>query len=315
MARGGPGRLYRAGLSLIELQDRFPDEEAAHRWFAETRWPNGRHCPRCGSTRTTDKGGVLKYWCPDCRRRFSVRTGTVMEASRLPLRKWLIAIYLHVTSLKGVSSMKLHRDLNITQRSAWYLLHRIREAWKWEVSPETKFRGPVEVDETFFGQSRKTMHASKRKLLKGKDPLAGKTVVVGVLDRLTRQVRAEVVSEADADTLQAFVSRHVVWGSTVYTDAAHAYRNIPYRHESVTHSAGEYVRGEASTNSIESFWATIKRAKKGVYHKMSPKHLQRYVNEFVGRHNVRDEDTADQMAHIVAGLVGKRLMHRELISD
>ena len=103
MARGGPGRSHRVGLSLIELQDRFPDEAAAEKWFIDQRWPNGRHCPRCGSTKTTDKGGVLKYWCPDCRRRFSVRTGTALERSKIPLRKWAIAIYLHVTSLKSVS--------------------------------------------------------------------------------------------------------------------------------------------------------------------------------------------------------------------
>ena len=315
MARGGPGRSHRSAVSLIGLQNLFPDEAAAEKWFAEVRWPKGRFCPKCGSTKTSDRGGVLKYWCASCRRRFSVRTGTILQCSRLPLRKWAIAIYLHVTSLKGVSSMKLHRDLSITQKSAWYMLHRIREAWVMEITPDMKFRGPLEVDETYVGGSRSNMHASKRKLLAGKSPLASRTVVAGVLDRPTRQVRAEVVPEADAETLQAFLSRHAVWGSTVYTDAASMYNNIPYDRRSVKHSAGEYVRGDASTNSIESFWATIKRAKKGVYHKMSPKHMQRYVNEFVGRYNIRDVDTIDQMTQVVVGLVGKRLMYQELISS
>ncbi len=150
MAHKAPGKHHREGMSLVQLMDLFPTEEAAHDWFVEQRWSkNGRHCPRCGSIDAAPSKRQFTFWCPDCKQRFSVRTGTILEESRLPLRKWAIAIYLHLTSLKGVSSMKLHRDINVTQKTAWFMLQRIRKAWASEdISP---FTGPVEVDETYMG--------------------------------------------------------------------------------------------------------------------------------------------------------------------
>ena len=311
MSKKAPGKSHREGISLIELTDMFPDEDTAVAWFERQIWPNKRVCGHCGSARTSDvpRCKPMPYWCSDCRSYFSVKTGTALEKSRLPLRKWVFAVYLLSTNLKSVSSMKLHRDLKVTQKTAWFMLHRLREAWDLEV--EDPFDGPVEVDETYFGGKRRNMPKARRKELEGRGP-AGKTAVVGAKDRETNEVSAAVVQETDAQTLQGFVGDRAKEGATVYTDDAAAYKGMPFEHKAVRHSVGEYVKGRVHTNGIESFWSMLKRAHKGTFHKMSPKHLQRYVNEFSGKHNIRDRDTIDQMNAIVSGLVGKRLMYRHL---
>ena len=311
MVHKAPGKSNREGITLVQLGDMFPDEDSAREWFEARIWPGGRHCPNCGSTRTheADGGNKMPYRCSDCREYFSVKTGTAMHNSKLPLRKWAFAIYLHLTSLKGVSSMKLHRDIGVTQKTAWFMLQRIREAWK---SNELPFAGPVEIDETYMGGKERNKHSGK-KLNAGRGPV-GKTAVVGAKDRKTNKVKAKVIKNTDAKTLQSFVIEAAADGATVYTDDAKAYKGMPFEHESVKHSVGEYVSGMAHTNGIESFWAMLKRGHKGVYHKMSHKHLQRYVNEFAGRHCVRNQDTIDQMQSVVAGMVGKRLMYRDLVS-
>ena len=230
---------------------------------------------------------------------FSLKTGTVLQSSPLGYRTWANAIYLVATSLKGVSSMKLHRDLGISQKSAWYLAHRIREAWKVDDDP---FLGPVEADETYVGGKRKNISRSKRKAFSGAGPLAGKTVVGGVKDRRTNKVSASVVEDTTAYTLQAFVEDRVVPDAKVYTDDHLSYRGLIFHdHESVNHSTGEYVRGEAGAQGIESLWSMLKRAHTGTFHKISPKHTERYVTEFVGRHNDRTSDTLDQMGNLVRG--------------
>ena len=181
----------------------------------------------------------MPYRCSDCRSYFSVKTGTVMHMSRLPLRKWVFAIYLHLTSLKGVSSMKLHRDIGVSQKSAWYMLQRIRKAW--DSGDLEQFAGPVEVDETHMGGKERNKH-SKKKLRAGRGGV-GKAVVVGAKDRKTNKVRAKVVKGADAKTLQKFVVDSAADGATVYTDDAAAYKGMPFDHASVRHSVGEYVDG------------------------------------------------------------------------
>ncbi len=307
----GTGKAHREGISLIELGEMFPDEIAATAWFESYVWPDGRHCPRCGCTETAATPGNMPYWCPACRRRFSVRVGTAMERSKVPLRKWAFAIYLEMTSLKGVSSMKLHRDLKVTQKTAWFMLHRIREAWGQE--RESLFAGPVEVDETYFGGREGNKHAHKKKRL-GRGGI-GKAVIAGAKDRATNRVSAEVVKGTDAKTLQGFVADHAAKGATVYSDEAAAYKGMPFKHESVRHGTGEYVRHMAHINGMESFWATLKRAHKGVYHKISERRLDHYVRQFAGKHNAREDDTIAQMEAIVTGMVGKRLMYKELVAD
>ena len=299
----------------MELADMFPDEATATAWFEKLVWPNGRHCPHCGNTETAKAPATKKqpYWCGACRKGFSVRIGTALENSKVPLRKWVFAIYLEMTSLKGVSSMKLHRDIKVTQKTAWFMLHRIREAWANEV--EVMFTGPVEVDETHIGGKRKNMSNARRRELKDAGRGAvGKTAVAGIRDRDTNAVSARVVQSTDKPTLQGFIRETVEPGSQVYTDESKSYGRMDgYKHESVNHSISEYVRDQVHANGVESFWSMLKRGYHGVYHHMSAKHLHRYVGEFAGRHNMREENTMEQMEAVVAGLVGKRLMCRDLI--
>lgn len=313
MAQNAPGKSHRNGITMVQLFDMFPDDEAARVWFEQQVWPDGkRFCPRCGSTRTHECSHAKSpYRCTDCRKYFSVKTGTAMAQSKVSLRKWAIAIYLECISLKGVSSMKLHRDLGVTQATAWFMLHRIREAWADEDS--APFSGPVEADETYVGGRRKNMSNSKRKELAGTGRGgAGKAAVVGVKDRRTKKVRAKVVQSTDGPTLQGFVTKNTADDATVYTDEATAYSGLPRTHETVKHSVSEYVRDMAHTNGIESFWSMLKRGIVGTHHHLSEKHLQRYVNEFAGRQGMREHDTLAQMQMVAAGLIGRRLMYRDL---
>ena len=273
MAQKAPGKHYRKGMTLLEVADMFGDEEKAKAWIAEQRWPDGPYCPRCGSVNVQSniKHKTMTHRCRDCdgKPMFSLKTGTVMEGSNLKYRVWAVGMYLFTTNLKGISSMKLHRELGIGQKAAWFMLQRLRKAFEAEVGP---FAGPVEVDETYVGDRERNKHG-KKKLRAGRGGV-GKTVVAGAKDRATNEVRAKVVEATDAKTLQGFVADHVAPGATVYTDEAKAYKGMPFNHEFVRHSTGEYVKEMAHTNGMESFWATLKRAHKGVYHKISPKHLQ-----------------------------------------
>ena len=315
MAGKAPGKHFREGISLIGLFQKFPDDATAEAWFEKNRWGEAgkpSHCPKCGSTERLKRVPSRKstpYWCGACRSNFSVRVGTVMQRSHIPLQKWAIGIYLFSISLKGVSSMRLHRDLKITQKSAYFMAQRLREAWS--ESP-TNMAGPLEVDETFIGGKEKNKHAHK-KLRAGRGPV-GKAIVVGAKDRGTNRVSAAVVGNTDAKTLQHFVGERAAKGATVYTDDHGGYQGMPFEHESVKHSISEYVNGQAHTNGIESFWATLKRGYHGTFHHISPKHLNRYVNEFATRHNMRSQDTEAMMSETVARMVGKRLMYRDLIA-
>ena len=240
----------------------------------------------------------------------------MLADSNVGFREWVIAIYLFITSLKGVSSMKLHRDLGVTQKTAWFMLHRIREAWA-DVPIET-FAGPVEADETFVGGKAKNMHAIDRHhRITGRGGV-DKTPVVGVKDRTTGRVAAAPVADTAASTLVPFVAERASGGSFVFTDDAKAYKplaSLGYCHAAVAHSAREYVRGPVHTNGIESLWSMFKRGYVGTYHQMSEAHLHRYVNEFCGRHNMRPLDTEAQMGSVAEGLVGKRLRYDELIAS
>ena len=271
----------------MQIMDLFPNNRDAEQWFEDNRWADGVVCPHCGShniyTRPEEKRKNQPHRCRSCRCDFSVKTKTLMHKSNIGYRAWAVGIYLMTTNLKGISSMKIHRELDITQKSAWIMMHKIRETF--DDGSLIQFSGPVEVGETHIGSKESYKHASmKRK--QGRGPV-GKTAVVGMKDRETNEVTATVVNSIDADTLQGFVTENTEETATVYTDDARAYHGIERPHKAVKHSVSEYVNGMAHTNGIESFWAMLKRGYHGTYHKMSKKHLNRYVNEFAGRHNIR----------------------------
>ena len=315
MVRWVPGKAFRKGITLKQIIAMFPDNETAEQWFIEQRWPEGVCCPHCGSlnVQSNCKHPTMRFRCREkaCgRKRFSVKTGTVMEASKIGYQDWIIATFEIMTSLKSVSSMKLHRDLGMTQKSAWFLGQRLRSALSQD---GTLFTGPVEVDETYFGGKRKNMPNSKREDLTGRGAV-GKTAVVGAKDRATKKVAAKVVTSTDKETLQGFIKDHTAPGATVYTDDAKSYEALPFDHAVIKHSLSEYVKGDVHTNGIESLWSMLKRAHKGTFHKFSPKHLDRYVQEFAGHHNLRNLDTEDQLKSLRQGMERKRLKYTQLIA-
>ena len=319
MARKAPGKSHRKGLTFLQVADMFRDEDTAREWIARQRWPEGPHCPRCGSVNVQSgiKHKTMTHRCRECKTgksktMFTLKMGTVMEGSNLKYRAWAVCIYLFTTNIKGVSSMRLHRELGISQKAAWFMLHRLWLALEAETGP---FAGPVEVDETHIGGKRKNKPLAKRKELTGRGAV-DMTTVAGAKDRETNWIAARVVENTDAPTLQGFVREHAAPGATVYTDEARAYKGMPeFDHQAVNHGVGEYVREMVSTNGMESFWSMLKREHQGIYHKFSPKHLDRYVTEFAGRHNAREADTIHQMTGVVAGMVGKWRRYSDLTAD
>ena len=318
MTKKAPGKHYRKGIDLMELGDMFSSEEKAEAWFIKHRWDDNVRCPYCGSVniRKNKNRKRLGFYCNPCRRPFTVKVGTFMHDSKLPLRKWAIGLYLYSTNLKGVSSMKLHRDLGISQKSAWHMSHRIRQLFA--EATHAKTDAEVEVDETYVGGKVGNMPHAKRREWRAKHGgrgTQGKTAVVGMRNRETGKVQAQVVSDTKKDTLQSFVIERTKDDATVYTDEARAYIGLPRNHATVNHRIGEYVKDKVTTNGMESFWATLKRGLNGTYHAVSPKHLNRYVDEFSGRHNQRELDTEEQMATLARNGINRRLSYKDLIAD
>ena len=315
--------MSRSTISTFQLFALFPDEESARLYLEARMWPDGVVCPMCLSKErvsglavcATRKSGY--YRCLGCRFDFTVRTGTVMERSKIPLHKWLYSMYLLVTARKGISSMQLAKEIGITQKSAWFVLGRLREACG-DLGPEDgdKLRGEVEIDECFVGGKEGNKHEHKK--LKAGRGSVGKTAVLGMRERGGR-VHAKVIADVDINTVQNEIHGAVEVGSQLYTDEHGAYNDLDglfFRHETVNHGNGEYARGRAHTNGIESVWAVLKRGLHGIYHHASKKHLHRYVDEFTFRLNEGNvaNHTTTRLDSFVDATKGKRLTYRRLIA-
>lgn len=298
--------------NLIELTEYFKNEKTCIKYFKNIIWKNGSFCPKCGTVNKVYEfkdGKTLK--CGECKEKFSIKTGTIFEGSNLPLKKWFIAIYLVGRHSKGISSVQLSKDIGCTQKTAWFVLQRIRDIKK---SGFLKLNNDVELDETYIGGKEKNKH--KHKKIEGTQGRSTKTkfAVVGAIERKGNIV-AKVVKKVNTKTLQQIIFNHITIGSNIHTDEFKAYESVNsfYNHKKVNHGSGEYVSGNCHTNSIESFWALFKRGFIGVYHQMSKKHLQRYVDEFTFRFNNRELTLEAFFDKILTNAVNKRLKYKELI--
>jgi len=308
--------MSRSTISTFQLFALFPDEQAA-RVYLETRiWPDGVKCPDCGGERITPRPARPGFYhCAACNFDFTVRTNTIFERSKVSLNKWLYAMYLLVTARKGISSLQLAKEIGVTQKTAWFILGRLREACS-DPDSVDKLRGIIEIDECFVGGKEGNKHESK-KLHAGRGSV-GKTAVLGMRERGGR-TRAQVVTQRNLDFIHGEIHANVEVGAQLYTDDHIVFDGLDglfYKHETVNHSAGEYARGAASTNSIESVWAVLKRGLHGVYHHASAKHLHRYVDEFAWRLNEGDvkRHTLRRLESFVDAIVGKRLTYQRLIA-
>lgn len=299
-------------ISTFQLFKLFPDAETARVYLESRLWPEGVRCPICtsGERITTRKGGY--YRCNACHEDFTVRTGTIFERSHVPLHKWLYAMYLLVTARKGISSLQLSKQIGITQKSAWFVLHRLREACGDDLA---ELSGIVEMDETFVGGKEANRHASKRRNL-GRGAV-GKTAVLGMRQRGGKTLAAPV-SDVTSDRVWKAINARVAVGSMLHTDESPVYAGVGglfYDHETVNHGEGEYSRGNVTTNGMESVFAVLKRGIIGVYHLTSPKHLGRYVDEFSFRLNEGNVEnrTLDRLDSIIRASAGKRITYKALI--
>lgn len=294
--------------TLPEFLAYFKDEGTCRKRFAAIRFRNGEYCPHCGHTEIYTFKGGRRYRCAKCRKDFTIITGTVFGESKVSLQKWFTAIYLLSTTSKGISSVQLAKHVGVTQKTGWFMDHRIRKALK---ENGGQLFGVCEADETYVGGLAKAMHADKR--AKQGTGGVGKAIVMGIVQR-GGSVKAGVIEKTDSPTLHGQIHKHVEPGTTIYTDSWRGYRGLHshFAHEVVDHAVS-HARGELHTNSIESFWALFKRGYVGIYHQMSRKHLQRYVDEFVFRFNRRDNLMQDQFSDVVANVTeSTRLPYREL---
>jgi len=305
--------------TLLEAINWFAEFEHCRQFMVELRWPDGKvKCPRCGSDHVfyIQKERVWKCYGKHDHAKFSLKTGTIFEDSPIALEKWLPAAWLIMSCKNGISSYEVHRALGVTQKTAWFMLHRIRLAM--QSGTFTKMSGTVEADETFVGGKVINMHLDKQTRLRmGKKRTGGtegKAVVMGLLERNTKQARVKVTPNNRAFHVRTNVIENVEKGATVYSDSLRSYRNLPvdgYVHEFIDHTE-KYVEGQIHTNGMENFWSLLKRALKGTYVSVEPFHLQAYCDEQAFRYNNRKMTDAERFCIVMTQIVGRRLTYDEL---
>lgn len=298
--------------TLIQMMSAFPDEQSAIDHFTAIRWQSGAYCPLCGGDRVYHFSDKRTHKCGDCRKRFSIKVGTIFEDSKIELRKWFMAVWLITSHKKGIASTQLAKDVGVTQKTAWFMLHRLRHASQ-TGSFNRPLSGDVEADETFIGGKEKNKHAWQR--TGGKQGGAGKVAVLGILER-QGELRADITPNLSARTVQTIIRENVAPGSALMTDEHGAFVGLgdTYYHHRVNHSAGEYVRSFClHTNGIESVWALFKRQIIGTHHYLSPKHLSRYLGEMTWRFNRRSIGEGERVNALLAQTNG-RLTYKALIA-
>lgn len=276
--------------STYELLEKLPDEQSCIKYFTAIRWQHGEYCPYCNCEKIYHFSDNKTHKCATCKKRFSIKVGTIFDDSKIPLRKWFLAIFMMTTHKKGLSSLQLARDIKVTQKTAWFMMHRIREATQLEPFRQ-QLNGTIEVDETYVGGQEKNKHSNKKiKHTQGRSNKT-KSIVLGMLQR-DGYLKAKMVEDVTSKTIEKETIKNVVLGSIVMSDEWKSYQVLDnnYSHHVVNHSKGQFAIDNISTNTIESFWAVFKRGLKGVYHIMSKKHLDRYIQEFVFRWNLRNEE-------------------------
>jgi len=300
--------------SLFDLLKAIPDEQAAIDHFTAIRWRNGAFCPLCGSTRKIFHFSDRRtHKCGACRKRFSIKVGTIFQDTKIPMQKWLMAVWMLSSHKKGIASTQLAKDIDVTQKTAWFMLHRLRHAALTQ-SFNAPLDGVVEADETFVGGKEKNKHARDR--VGGKQGGKGKAVVFGMLDR-DGDLRTMHTSNLQARTVQSIICDNVEPGSTIMTDEHPSFVGLSarYYHHAVNHSAGEYVRHFCiHTNGIESVWALLKRQIIGIHHFVSPKHLSRYLDEITWRFNRRDEAEGQRLNNLLIAADRSPLTYQALIA-
>lgn len=298
--------------SLMDMMDTFADEQVCIDHLRAIRWKNGAFCPHCGGTKIYNFSDNRTHKCGDCRQRFSIKVGTIFEDTKLPLRKWFMAIWMITSHKKGIASTQLAKDLKITQKSAWFVMHRLRHAAR-TMSFNAPLNGEVEVDETYVGGKAINKHGGK-KAGPGRGTI-GKTIVVGAVKR-DGDVIAKVVANTDGDTLCNFVRETVSPAADLLaTDELPAYKRLgaEYNHGVVRHRSKQYVDGVIHTNTIEGYWSLLKRQIVGIHHWVSPKHLNRYVAESSWRYNRRDSKEGNRV-NLLLDSVSGRLTYKGLIA-
>lgn len=302
--------------SYLDLTTYFSNEKVCEEYLATIRWNGNLVCPYKECKHDTIyklTGG--KYKCGKCKRKYSVRVGTMFQDSKIPLRKWFASIYLITSHKKGISSLQLGKDIGVQQRTAWFILHRVRHTFGIVSDEDNKLTGTIEADETFMGGAEGNKHKNKRTENTQGRSVATKTAVAGVISR-GGELRAQVIADTSGYHLRPFIVKNVAFGSNLMTDEWKGYKGLKqlFKHKSIDHSISEYVNGDVHCNSMENFWSHLKRGVTGIYHSVSKKHLQSYIDEYQFRFNTRSFSESFRF-DVMLNNIGSHLTYKQLTEN